>query len=110
MADVFSKKKRSAVMAAVKGSGNRSTELRLIEFFRREGITGWRRKHRLHGSPDFVFPKRRVALFVDGCFWHGCRIHGTQPASNAGYWISKIARNRKRDRAVTQELRGRGWM
>ncbi len=61
------------------------------------------------GRPDFAFPARRVAVFVYGCFWHGCPRHGTLPKSNARFWREKIARNRERDREVNRELRRRGW-
>ncbi len=59
--------------------------------------------------PDFVFPKLRIAVFVDGCFWHGCPIHATQPKQNAEFWSQKIAANQTRDRLVTRQLRARGW-
>ena len=64
MPDVFTKAKRSAVMARIRSRGNRDTELRMIELFRAGGITGWRRQQRVFGKPDFVFPKQRVAVFV----------------------------------------------
>ncbi|MEW6301828.1 MAG: hypothetical protein AB1705_00040 [Verrucomicrobiota bacterium] len=59
--------------------------------------------------PDFVFPKLRVAVFVDGCFWHGCPLHATKPRSNAAFWRKKLASNQARDRLVTRTLRRRGW-
>ena len=71
MADVFTKKKRSAVMAAIRSHGNKDTELKLISIFRGHGIKGWRRHQPLPGKPDFVFRRERLAVFVDGCFWHG---------------------------------------
>lgn len=58
---------------------------------------------------DIVFRAARVAVFVDGCFWHGCREHGTQPRTNANYWSAKIARNIERDRANDALLAERGW-
>lgn len=64
---------------------------------------------RRHVRPDFVFREARLAVFVDGCFWHSCPIHGMQPQSNADFWKAKFAGNRARDRAVTRELRRRGW-
>jgi DNA mismatch endonuclease Vsr len=76
MADVFSRSKRSQIMSRVKSTGNRTTELRLIEVFRKYGFRGWRRKSRIFGRPDFVFPEHRIAVFVDGCFWHNCPKHG----------------------------------
>lgn len=96
-------------MSRIRGAGNKGTELRLIEVFRAHGITGWRRGSTLPGKPDFVFPLRRVAAFVDGCFWHGCPRHATQPKTNAAFWRDKIATNKARDRRVNRALRGRGW-
>lgn len=100
---------RSELMSHVRSSGNKTTELAMIKVFKANGITGWRRKYPLFGKPDFVFPKQRLAVFVDGCFWHGhperCRI----PASNREYWINKIERNKKRDRLVTKTLKASGW-
>lgn len=109
MADVFSASKRSSVMAAIRSRGNRSTELRLVALLRERRITGWRRGASLPGAPDFVFRPERIAVFVDGCFWHGCPAHCRIPAANRPYWEAKIARNRARDVAVTRELRSRGW-
>ena len=107
--DTINAKKRSWTMAQIKSNGNKSTEGALIRMMRREGIKGWRRGYSLFGSPDFVFPRERVAVFVDGCFWHGhptrCRI----PATNTAYWEAKIRRNKARDRRVTRTLRERGW-
>ncbi|WP_315729664.1 MULTISPECIES: very short patch repair endonuclease [unclassified Bradyrhizobium] len=109
MVDVFSQKKRSEIMSRVKGRGNQLTELRLIELFRDHGIVGWRRNRRIFGRPDFVFPVLRVAIFVDGCFWHGCPSHGSVPATNRKFWQAKLDRNKKRDRLVVKELKKRGW-
>ena len=109
MTDIFTKKKRSEVMARMRSSGNRDTEVALARWFRREGITGWRRRQRVFGKPDFVFWRERVAVFVDGCFWHGCPRHGTLPKQNGAFWSAKLARNRARDRLVTRTLRRGGW-
>jgi DNA mismatch endonuclease (patch repair protein) len=97
MADVFSKEKRSQVMAAIRSKGNRDTELK------------WRRNQKLIGKPDFVFRRMRLALFVDGCFWHGCPKHGRKPDSNSHYWLTKLERNKVRDKKVSHELRKTGW-
>ncbi len=109
MADIFTKSKRSALMAAIRGKGNKATELRMIAIFRAHGITGWRRGVALFGKPDFVFRTERVAVFVDGCFWHACPRHGTQPAGNRAFWKKKFARYAERDRDVTRTLRRAGW-
>jgi len=109
VADVFTRKKRSDVMARIRGSGNRGTELRLIELLRMEGISGWRRHRPVFGKPDFVFPSLKLAVFVDGCFWHGCPKHASKPVNNAAFWTKKLTANKARDRLVTRTLRARGW-
>ena len=109
MADVFSKSKRSEVMARIRSRGNQATELALAKLFRRHKITGWRRNQKVFGKPDFIFPKHKLAVFVDGCFWHGCPKHGTQPKGNAAFWRKKISRNQTRDKLVNRALRRAGW-
>ena len=96
-------------MSKIRGSGNRTTEMAMIKIFRDYGITGWRRKVAMYGKPDFVFPKSRIAVFVDGCFWHGCPKHGNMPKNNREFWEQKINANRKRDRMVSRKLRSEGW-
>jgi DNA mismatch endonuclease, patch repair protein len=108
--DFLSKKKRSELMARVRSSGNKGTELRVIQFYRGNGITGWRRGSNLPGKPDFIFPRLKVAVFVDGCFWHGCPTHGTWPKNRAAFWLAKITGNKARDRRVNRELSKRGWI
>ena len=130
MADVFSKSKRSFVMSRIRSRGYRATELALAKLLRAHRITGWRRHVQIvvrgrpkRGAarttpravpafrvrPDFVFLKSRTAVFVDGCFWHGCPRHGTQPKGNAAFWKRKFARNIARDRRVNRALRPAGW-
>lgn len=109
MADVFTAEKRSAIMSRVRSSGNRATELRFLLLLKEWKITGWRRKRRIFGHPDFVFPKLRLAVFVDGCFWHGCPEHTTNPQNNREFWAQKIQRNKDRDRLVNRTLRSKGW-
>jgi DNA mismatch endonuclease (patch repair protein) len=100
---------RSRAMSAIRGSGNRSTEGRLRAALVQAQIAGWRLNPRgVIGVPDFWFPDCRVAVFVDGCFWHGCRRCGHYPKSNAVFWRLKIDGNRLRDRRVTRILRGDG--
>ncbi|MFA6564123.1 MAG: very short patch repair endonuclease [Verrucomicrobiia bacterium] len=96
-------------MAAIRSHGNKDTELKLAAIFRAHRITGWRRQQSLPGKPDFVFRKQRLAVFVDGCFWHGCHWHCRMPQAHRPYWTRKIARNKKRDKTVTQLLRQAGW-
>ena len=109
MADIFSKKKRSQVMAAIRSTGNKATELKLISILQANGITGWRRNVKLAGKPDFIFRRERLAVFVDGCFWHGCKRHCRLPETNRRYWQDKIAGNAARDRKSILRLKKSGW-
>ena len=136
MSDVLTKAKRSEVMSRIRSRGNRATELALAKLFRRHKITGWRRhvkiqmtggrrqvtgkapvsavsptrRHRPFAvRPDFVFPRLKLALFVDGCFWHGCPRHATHPKNNRGFWRRKLLGNRTRDLLVNGALRRANW-
>lgn len=110
MADTFTKEQRSDIMRKVKSNRNKSTELKLIQIFKAHKITGWRRTYKLFGKPDFVFPNQRIAVFVDGCFWHGHECRNTIPKNNVDYWQQKIKKNKKRDRIVTKALREKNWL
>ena len=72
-------------------------------------ITGWRHSYNVKGHPDFVFLEKRIAIFVDGCFWHGHDCRNTRPADNAAYWAKKRERNMQRDREITDRFEKRGW-
>jgi len=109
MTDVFSPDQRSRIMARIRSAGNRSTELRFAILLRECGIRGWRRGSKLPGRPDFVFRKERLAVFIDGDFWHGNPKRFRIPKSNLSYWRPKIEGNRRRDRAVNRMLRAQGW-
>jgi DNA mismatch endonuclease, patch repair protein len=109
MTDIFDVKKRSQIMSHIKGSGNKTTEQRLIAVFKQLRITGWRRRYHIFGNPDFVFHKQKVAVFVDGCFWHGHDCRNTKPNANKEFWAKKISKNRERDRDVSLHLEKLGW-
>lgn len=109
MADRHTKEQRSRNMSRIRKFGNESTEMRMIALFRQYGISGWRRHLKLPGRPDFAFRQERVAVFVDGCFWHCCPICNWRPASNRSYWKAKFALNVARDRAANRALRTAGW-
>jgi DNA mismatch endonuclease (patch repair protein) len=100
---------RSRIMSAIKSKGNKSTEARMAALLRRERLSGWRRGSKLPGRPDFLFRKERVALFVDGCFWHGCPRCHRSPKTNPAYWTEKISRNVARDARVSRKLRRLGF-
>ncbi|MBU1664196.1 MAG: very short patch repair endonuclease [Gammaproteobacteria bacterium] len=95
-------------MARIKSTGT-LPELMLRKALWRAGLR-FRLHPHLPGKPDLVFPGARVAVFVDGCFWHGCPQHGHLPKSNPGYWQPKLSRNLARDRRVNVELLELGWM
>jgi DNA mismatch endonuclease (patch repair protein) len=77
--------------------------------FANHHISGWRRNQAVLGKPDFVFPKQKIALFVDGCFWHGCPVHANMPKNNRAFWKKKLQGNKERDKNVSTELRKLGW-
>lgn len=97
-------------MRAIKGKGNRSTEVRARAILVRSGLRGWAlHPDKLPGKPDFLFAAARVVLFIDGCYWHGCPTCGHVPSVNRPYWAAKIERNRQRDRRNNRKLRSAGY-
>lgn len=107
--DHVSKEIRSRIMAGIRSRGNGTTELALGKLLWAANLKGYRKHWRVVGRPDFAWPIRKVAVFVDGCFWHGCPKHGTQPKGNRSFWKNKFTRNKARDRLVTSTLRAQGW-
>src|SRR5437870_1132204 len=102
--------RRSHLMSRIASRNNQTTELKLAGLLRRHQIRGWRRHQKIAGKPDFVWPKNKIALFVDGCFWHGHNCRNLRPATNAAAWSRKILRTRARDRRANRKLRGDGWV
>ena len=99
----------SRIMKAVRGKGTKTTEVRLRAALTRAGISGWSMNVRhVPGKPDFFFENQNLAIFVDGCFWHGCPRCGHLPRKNSAFWREKISRNRKRDQVTSQKLRRQG--
>lgn len=109
MADIFDKAKRSEIMKKVRSKNNKSTELKLIQIFKENNIHGWRRNYKVKGHPDFVFLNKKIAIFVDGCFWHGHDCRNTKPKNNQEYWDKKRERNMKHDKEITEYFENRGW-
>ena len=107
MADILTKTQRSRCMRAIRGR-NTKPEILLRQALWHKGYR-YRLKNRLPGRPDIVFPTERVAVFADGCFWHGCPAHYQQPATNASFWREKIGKNRQRDKEVNALLKSQGW-
>jgi DNA mismatch endonuclease (patch repair protein) len=116
-------------MSRIHGQGNKRTETDVIKLLRKVRIKGWRRhqticfnesnsrraqssdgiKFKAQVRPDFVFPKTRVALFIDGCFWHGCPKCYRTPKSRKRFWSAKVLRNKERDTFQTFALKQTGW-
>lgn len=98
-------------MAKVRGKGNRSTEMKVELALVDAGVEGWEKHSReILGKPDFYFPDHRLAVFVDGCFWHACPVCQRRvPASRAEFWRNKIDENRRRDNRQRRKLRRQGY-
>lgn len=110
MADQLSKEERSKLMGRVRQRGT-SPELKLRQALHKQGLRfRLNAKDKLPGTPDILFIKAKIALFVDGCFWHGCPLHGTSPKTNIEFWAAKIKRNKERDGQVDEQLRILGWL
>ncbi|MEH3116632.1 MAG: very short patch repair endonuclease [Methylorubrum populi] len=107
MTDLMTPMQRSRCMSRIR-SANTKPEIALRRLLFASGLR-FRTKLKLPGRPDIVFTRAKMAVFIDGCFWHGCPAHGTRPKSNAAYWNAKLDRNRERDLAVTASLVAEGW-
>lgn len=90
-------------LAQVRSKGTRP-EVILRKLLWQNGLRGYRKHPPLPGKPDLVFPRCKLAIFVDGCFWHGCPAHFKMPTNNADYWAEKIERNQRRDGLVQETL------
>lgn len=97
-------------MSAVRSRGNRTTEVALGRMLWSAGLRGYRKHWDVDGHPDFAWPGLKVAVFVDGCFWHGCPRCNESPQTNAAFWAAKIGTNRRRDQRVNARLRRDGWL
>lgn len=110
MADVYSKAKRSQIMASIRGK-HTSPEVLLARLLKELGLKFERHRKDLPGSPDVVLPRKKIALFVNGCFWHGhhnCS-RATLPSTNKVFWKAKIEKNKRRDESQRRNLRKMGW-
>ncbi len=101
---------RSEMMRAVKGQGNKSTELKFCAAVENAGMLGWTTHEKMVGNPDLFFSMYNIAVFLDGCFWHGCPNCGHVPKNNHGYWKKKLERNAERDIKNTLILKEKGYL
>ena len=112
--DVMTPSQRHRAMAHNRGRTSPERALasalwrRGIRYFTHEGYTSVRGE-KILGSPDMVFPRKRMLIFVDGCFWHGCPECDKSPEQSGEFWVNKIDTNRKRDQRVTTTLKRQGW-
>jgi DNA mismatch endonuclease (patch repair protein) len=105
--DVLTKEQRSYCMSQIQGK-NTKPELMLRKYLWNLGIR-YRLHYNLPGKPDIVLIKNRIAVFVDGCFWHGCEAHGVTPKTNSKFWDTKIKENLQRDIRNSALLEDQGW-
>ncbi|WP_028313651.1 very short patch repair endonuclease [Desulfatibacillum aliphaticivorans] len=105
--DVLTRTQRSRCMSRIKGK-NTKPETSLRKALWAKGLR-YRIHYNLPGKPDIVFVSAKLIVFVDGCFWHLCPIHGQLPQSNRDFWKTKLEKNVVRDKKITQELESKGW-
>ena len=110
MVDNLTPKDRKKNMSRIRSRGNRSTERRLRSSLVGAGVAGFKlHDPSLPGKPDFSFSYEKVAVFVDGCFWHGCPTCYVRPKSSQDYWDEKLTKNKARDIKADSKLREMGW-
>lgn len=108
MADVFSKKKRSEIMSKIKSEGT-SAEITVFRFLRREGVYFQKHYKKIKGSPDIALPRKKIAVFIDGDFWHGWNFNKSKERLPEKYWRSKIESNILRNKRQRREMKRKGW-
>ena len=109
MADILTKKQRSYNMSQIR-SKNTGPELILRKLLSKNKISGYRLHYKkILGKPDMVFPRKKLAIFIDGCFWHKCPSCFIRPKSRTGFWNKKIKDNLIRDKEVNKSLKKIGW-
>lgn len=105
--DNITKVQRSLLMAKIRQKDSK-LELRFRKALWANGVR-YRKHAKIFGTPDLLVRKFNLIIFIDSCFWHGCRLHCRAPKSNRDFWEAKFLRNRKRDAAVNRHYRARGW-
>ena len=106
--DIFSKKKRSEIMSHIK-SKDTKLEVLFRKMLRVKGLHFGKNLSKYFGKPDIIFKKHKLVIFIDSCFWHGCKRHLRMPAAKRGYWKNKIERNKKRDKEVNRYYKKGSW-
>jgi len=108
MADKITKGERSSLMSKIK-----SKETKIEKDFRKllwkEGVRYRKNSSRHFGKPDIVIASKKIVIFIDSCFWHGCKKHCRIPKAHRDYWVKKISRNKERDKEVNSHYKKIGW-
>lgn len=107
MTDKLTKEQRSYCMSRIRAQ-NTSPEIKFRKFIWEKGVRGYRVKNKIHGKPDLYFPKKKLAVFLDGCFWHKCPKCFVKPKSRNEYWDKKIENNIMRDKQINAKLKKEG--
>lgn len=108
MTDVLTKRQRSLNMSRIK-SRHTTPELIIRKLLFSKGLRGYRLHRNLRGRPDIIYPVNKLAIFIDGCFWHKCRKCFIKPTTRVKFWENKLSGNVKRDKVISSELEKTGW-
>lgn len=108
MTDVLTPKQRTYNMSRIRGK-NTVPEIKLRKMLFASGIRGYRIHYNLPGKPDIVFVKKKIAVFIDGCFWHKCPVDFQEPETRNEFWMKKIQSNIDRDKKVNEQLKNDEW-
>ena len=108
MVDVHTKQQRSFNMSRIKGK-NTKPEIKLRKVLFKNGCRGFRVSSKITGKPDIVFTKKKIAVFIDGCYWHKCMKCFIKPKTKTKWWMEKINRNVTHDNEVDTQLKSYGW-
>lgn len=95
-------------MSKIRGK-NTGPEVKLRKLLWSQGIRGYRTHYNVSGKPDIVFIKKKIAIFIDGCFWHKCPVCFQEPETRKEFWMKKIQSNVERDKKVNEQLKVEGW-
>lgn len=108
MTDVLTPEQRTYNMSKIRAK-NTGPEVKLRKLLFSQGIRGYRIHYNLPGKPDIVFTKKKIVIFIDGCFWHKCPVCFQEPETRKDFWMKKIQSNINRDKKVNEQLENDGW-
>jgi DNA mismatch endonuclease (patch repair protein) len=108
MTDVLTPEQRKHNMSRIRGK-NTGPEVKLRKLLWSQGIRGYRIHPNIPGKPDIVFTKKKIVIFIDGCFWHKCPVCFQEPETRKEFWMKKIQSNVDRDKKVNEQLKSKGW-